>query len=357
MIKLKNLKKFVAILFSLIFISSVFVGCKNNDESNGKRTLNVFNYGDYINEDLIKKFENETGIKVIYDTYESNEIMYQKVKNSPGTYDLIFPSDYMVERMLKEDMLEKIDFNNIPNYKYIGEDFKDLQYDPSNEYSIPYMWGTIGIIYDADKAHDVVDSWDILWNEKYKGEIFMFDSIRDTLAISLVRLGYSLNSVDKEELDAAAGELIKQKPLVQSYVMDEVKDKMINGEAIFATVYSGDAIFIQEEAPDLNLQYVVPKEGSNKWFDVMVIPKGAKHKTEAEEFINFLSDPENAKENVEYIGYSTPNTGAYELLDEETQEDETVYPPEDVLDKCEIFKDLGNKIKLYDDAWLKVKIN
>lgn len=356
MIKLKKLKKFVAILSSLIFISSAFVGCKNNDES-GKRTLNVFNYGDYINEDLIKKFEDETGIDVIYDTYESNEIMYQKVKNSPGTYDLIFPSDYMVEKMKKEDMLEKIDFNNIPNYKYIGEDFKNLSYDPSNEYSVPYMWGTIGIIYDADRVDEVVDSWDILWNEKYKGEIFMFDSIRDTLAISLVRLGYSMNSVNKQELDEAANELINQKPLVQSYVMDEVKDKMINGEAIFATVYSGDAIYIQEEALDLNLQYVVPKEGSNKWFDVMVIPKGAKHKTEAEEFINFLSDPENAKENVEYIGYATPNSGAYALLDEETQENETVYPADEVLDKCEIFKDLGNSIKLYDDVWLKVKIN
>lgn len=356
MIKLKKLKKFVAILSSVIFISSAFVGCKNNN-SNGKRTLNVFNYGDYINEDLIKKFEDETGIDVIYDTYESNEIMYQKVKNSPGTYDLIFPSDYMVEKMLKEDMLEKIDFSNIPNFKYIGEDFKNLSYDPNNEYSVPYMWGTVGIIYDADRVDDIVDSWDILWNEKYKGEIFMFDSIRDTLAISLVRLGYSINSVDKKELDEAANELIKQKPLVQSYVMDEVKDKMINGEAIFATVYSGDALFIQEEAPDLNLQYVVPKEGSNKWFDVMVIPKGAKHKTEAEEFINFLSDPENAKENVEYIGYATPNTGAYNLLDKETQEDETVYPSEDILDKCYIFKDLGNGIKLYDDAWLKVKIN
>ena len=197
MIKLKKLKKFVAILSSLIFISSAFVGCKNNDES-GKRTLNVFNYGDYINEDLIKKFEDETGIDVIYDTYESNEIMYQKVKNSPSTYDLIFPSDYMVEKMKKEDMLEKIDFNNIPNYKYIGEDFKNLSYDPSNEYSVPYMWGTIGIIYDADRVDEVVDSWDILWNEKYKGEIFMFDSIRDTLAISLVRLGYSMNSVNKK---------------------------------------------------------------------------------------------------------------------------------------------------------------
>ncbi len=356
MIKLKKLKKFVALLSSLILISSSFVGCKNN-EDNGKRTLNVFNYGDYINEDLIDKFEEETGIDVVYDTYESNEIMYQKVKNSPGTYDLIFPSDYMVEKMLKEDMLEKIDFTNIPNYSNIGEDFKNLPYDPNNEYSVPYMWGTIGIIYDADKVTEEVDSWDILWDSKYKGEIFMFDSIRDTLAISLARLGYSINSIDKEELDEAANELIKQKPLIQSYVMDEVKDKMINGEAIFATVYSGDAIFIQEEASDLNLQYVVPKEGSNKWFDVMVIPKGAKHKTEAEEFINFLCDPENAKENVEYIGYATPNTAAYELLDIETQEDETVYPPEEVLDKCEIFKDLGNNIKLYDDAWLKVKIN
>lgn len=356
MIKLKKLKKFVAVISSLVLISSSFVGCKNN-EDNGKRTLNVFNYGDYINEDLIDKFEEETGIEVVYDTYESNEIMYQKVKNSPGTYDLIFPSDYMVEKMLDQDMLEKIDFTNIPNYSYIGEDFKDLPYDPNNEYSVPYMWGTIGIIYDADKVTEEVDSWDILWDPKYKGEIFMFDSIRDTLAISLVRLGYSLNSTNKEELDEAADELIKQKPLVQSYVMDEVKDKMINGEALFATVYSGDAIYIQEEAPDLNLQYVVPKEGSNKWFDVMVIPKGAKHKTEAEEFINFLCDPENAKENVEYIGYATPNTEAYKLLDIETQEDETVYPSEEVLDKCEIFKDLGNDIKLYDDSWLKVKIN
>lgn len=353
---MKKLKKLLAIVSSLALTTSLFIGCGNN-EKNGKRVLNVFNNGDYINEDLISKFEKETGIDVIYNTYETNEIMYQKVKNSPGTYDLIFPSDYMVEKMIKEDMLEKIDFNNIPNFKYIGDDFKNLSYDPSNEYSIPYMWGTIGIIYDADKVDGEIDSWDALWDEKYKGEIFMFDSIRDTLAISLARLGYSLNSTNQEELDEAVNELIKQKPLVQSYVMDEVKDKMINGEAILATVYSGDAIYIQEEAPDLNFQYVVPKEGSNKWFDVMVIPKGAKHKTEAEEFINFLSDPKNAAENVDYIGYATPNMGAYELLDEETQENETVYPSEEVLDKCEIFIDLGNKIKLYDDAWLKVKIN
>ena len=355
---MKKLNKIIAILSSTIFISSVFVGCaKEEDTTTSSKTLNVFNYGDYINEDLIKKFEEETGIDVIYDTYESNETMYQKVRNSPGTYDLIFPSDYMVEKMIKQDMLEKINFDNIPNYVHIGDEYKNLVYDPNNEYSVPYMWGTIGIIYNADNITDEIDSWNDLWNEKYKGEIFMFDSIRDTLAISLVKLGYSLNSINEEELDKASQELVKQKPLVQSYVMDEVKDKMINGEANFATVYSGDAIYIQDEAPDLNLQYVVPKEGSNIWFDTMVIPKGAKHKEAAEAFINFLSDPENAKENVEYIGYATPNVSAYNLLDKETQEDETVYPPESVLEKCEIFRDLGNNIKLYDDAWLKVKIN
>ena len=351
---MKKFNKILAILSSMILLSSFLTGC--NNDSDNKRTLNVFNYGDYIDEDLIAKFEEETGIDVIYDTYESNETMYQKVKNSPGSYDLVFPSDYMVEKMIKEDLLEKIDYSNIPNYKYIGDDFKNLSYDPNNEYSVPYMWGTIGIVYDADRVSDPVDSWDILWNSKYKGEIFMFDSIRDTLAISLARLGYSINSTNINELDEASQELIKQKPLVQSYVMDEVKDKMINGEAIMATVYSGDAIFIQEEAPDLNLEYVVPQEGSNKWFDVMVIPKGAKHKTEAELFINFLSEPENAKQNVEYIGYATPNTAAYELLDEDVQEDETVYPSDEILDKCEIFKDLGKNIRLYDDAWLKVKI-
>ena len=353
---MKKTKKLVAMLSSLFLISSIFVGCGNSDDSE-KRTLNVFNYGDYIDEDLITKFEDETGIEIVYDTYESNEIMYQKIKNSPGTYDLIFPSDYMVEKMLAEDLLEKIDFNNVPNYKYIGEDYKNLSYDPTNEYSVPYMWGTIGILYDADRVDEPVDSWNILWDEKYAGEIFMFDSIRDTLAISLARLGYSINSTDKNELAKAADELIKQKPLVQSYVMDEVKDKMVNGEAIFATVYSGDAVFIQDEVPDMNFKYVVPKEGSNKWFDVMVIPKGAKNKTEAEEFINFLSDPENAKTNVEYIGYSTPNEGAYELLDDEIKNNETAYPDKELLKKCEVFKDLGADIKLYDDAWMKVKID
>ncbi|MBX7280030.1 ABC transporter substrate-binding protein [Clostridium chauvoei] len=355
---MKMHKKLMSLVTATILSSTLFIGCSNNSDSkkgvNG--SINVFNCGDYINPDLIGKFEAETGIKVIYDTYDTNEIMYQKVKTSPGTYDLVFPSDYMVEKMIKEDMAEKIDYNNVPNYINIGNDYKNLSYDPTNEYSIPYMWGTIGIIYDADKVKGEITSWNDLWDSDYKDEIFMFDSIRDTLAIALIKLGYSQNSVDPYEIDKASEELIKQKPLVQSYVVDEVKDKMINGEAALATVWSGDAVYIQEEAPDLNLKYIVPKEGSNKWFDTMVIPKDAPNKSGAEAFINFLLDPENARDNVEYIGYATPNIAAYALLDEETQKDPTVYPPKEVLDKCEIFKDLGNKLKIYDDAWLKVKI-
>lgn len=353
---MKKLNKIIALCSTMLISSSIFVGCSSGTKED-QRTLNVFNYADYIDEALIDKFEDETGIKIIYDKYESNEIMYQKIKNSPGSYDLIFPSDYMVEKMIKEDMLEKIDFSNIPNYSHIGDKYKNLVYDPNNEYSIPYMWGTIGIIYDADKVTGTIDSWDALWDEKNAGEIFLFDSIRDTLAISLVRLGYSINSIDQTELNKAVDELIKQKPLLQSYVMDEVKDNMINGAASIATVYSGDAVYIQEEATDLNLQYVVPKEGSNIWFDAMVIPKDASNKLEAEEFINFLSDPENAKTNVEYIGYATPNTSAYELLDDEIKNNKTAYPDASVLEKTEIFRDLGDKIKLYDEAWLKVKMD
>ncbi|AYE33329.1 ABC transporter substrate-binding protein [Clostridium septicum] len=356
---MKKHKKLISLIIATVFSSTLFVSCNKDFKSSSKdsKVINVFNAGDYINPDLIGKFESETGIKVIYNTYDTNEIMYQKVKTSPGTYDLVFPSDYMVEKMIKENMAERIDFNNIPNYNNIGDDYKNLSYDPNNEYSIPYMWGTIGIIYNADKIKNPIDSWNDLWNPAYKNEIFMFDSIRDTLAIALLKLGYSQNSVNPKEIDEASEELIKQKPLVQSYVVDEVKDKMINAEAAIATVWSGDAVYIQEEAPDLNLKYVVPKEGSNKWFDTMVIPKNAPNKTGAEEFINFLLDAENAKENVEYIGYATPNLAAYALLDEETQKDETVYPKKEVLNKCEIFKDLGDKLKLYDDAWLKVKIN
>lgn len=346
------IKKILVLSLATLVSASIFVGCGAKNSS--QKTLNVYNVGDYIDEELLKKFESETGIKINYETYDTNEIMYQKLKGGSSSYDIVVPSDYMVEKMIKEDMLEKIDFNNIPNYKNIDDKFKFMPYDPNNEYSVPYMWGTFGILYNTKEVKEKVDSWNILWDEKYKGKIMMFDSLRDTIGVSLKRLGYSLNSINDKEISAAKNELEKQKPLVLAYVNDDVKDRMLSEEGALAVVYSGDAVTLKEQNP--NLEYTIPKEGSNKWFDSLCIPKGAKHKEAAEEFINFLCDAENAKQNTEYIGYSTPNKAAYELLDDNIKNNPTAYPSDETLSKCEIFKDLGdNNLKKYDDAWLQIK--
>lgn len=345
-------KKLLAITSTIILTSSFLTGCANKTGVNG--TINVFNCGEYIDETLLKDFEKETGIKVNYSTYDTNEAMYQKVKTNVGTYDLVFPSDYMIERMIKEDMAEEINFGNISNYQYIDENFKNLSYDLDNKYSVPYMWGTIGIIYDPEKVTEPVTSWDILWNEKYKDEVYMFNSIRDTLAIALIKTRASVNTTDVNEITRAKEALIEQRKLTNAiYVVDEVKDNMISGEKALATVWSGDAVYIMNE--NENLKYVIPKEGSNRWVDGMVIPKGAPNKEGAESFINFLCDPENAKTNVEYIQYSTPNKGALELLDEETRNNKAAYPSDEVLDRCEIFTDLDkNILKLYENAFTEV---
>lgn len=352
---MKKFKTLGALALSSLLTLSLFSGCGKSEISTSDDVVYFYNCGDYIDEDLLTKFTEETGIKVDYSTYDTNEIMYQKVKSTPGTYDLVVPSDYMIQKMIKEDMLEKLDFNNIPNYKYISEEFKNLEYDPDNEYSVPYMWGTIGIIYNPDIVTDPVDSWDILWNTNYANkQVIMFDSMRDSLGIALKKLGYSMNSTDPNEIEAATQALIEQKRTMDPlYYVDEVKDKMITEEAAIAPVWSGDAAYIMSENP--KLKFVLPKEGTNKWFDAMAIPKGAKHKENAEKLINFLCDPENALQNVEYIEYSTPNEAAYEMLDDEVKNDESFYPPQSILDKCEVFVDLNKDLRLYDDAWMKVK--
>jgi len=352
---MKKIKKLTALASAMLLTTTFFVGCGKSSDIGQNGTINVFNVGDYINPDLIKKFEKETKIKVVYDTYDTNETMYQKLLTNPGQYDLVVPSDYMIEKMIKNDMLEEIDFSNIPNISNIDEKFMGLDFDPENKYSVPYMWGTVGIIYNADVVTEPVTSWDILWNEKYSNDVLMFDSIRDTFAVPLKKLGYSLNTTNPSEIKDAQDELIKQKNTIHpTYVGDEGKDQVINGEASLATVWSGDAMYIMSES-DLNLKYVVPEEGSNKWFDAMTIPKGAPNKAGAEAFINFLSDPENAVENVDYIGYSTPNKAALDLLDEEIKNNESAYPSDEILDNCEIFTDLGNDLKLYDEAWTIIK--
>lgn len=353
---MKNIKKLIALISATILSTSLLVGCGGNSKAGENGTINVFNVGDYIDEDLIKKFQDETGIKVNYDVYDTNETMYEKVKNNPGQYDIVVPSDYMIERMSKEGLLEEINLENIPNYSNIDDTYKGLPYDPDNKYSVPYMWGTIGIIYDADKVDGEITSWNDLWDTKYKDQVFMFDSLRDTMAIGLKKLGYSMNSTDPKELNEAKDELIKQiKTMNTVLVGDEGKQQVISGEKYIDTVWSGDAMYIMAQAPDTNFKYVIPKEGSNKWFDGLCIPKGAPNKEGAEKFINFLNDPENAKQNVDYIGYSTPNKAAYELLDNEIKNNPAAYPDKSILDNCEVFIDLGENVKLYGDAWTKIK--
>ena len=339
-------------LFAVIVLTAVMAVTTSSCKKENKVTLKVYNWGDYIGEDVIDAFEEEYGIDVIYDTFTSNEEMLVKIEKGGGSYDVLFPSDYMIEKMIKKNMLHKIDFNNIPNYKYIDEKFKNLDYDPNNEYSVPYMWGTLGIVYNTKKVTETVDSWNILWDEKYKKEIFMYDSQRDSLAVALKKLGFSLNTQNIEELEAAKQELMKQKPLVLSYVGDDVKNSMIMGTGALAVVYSGDAVFMKGENP--NLEYVVPKEGSNFFVDAMVIPANSKHKKEAELFINFMCRTDIAVKNVEYIGYSTPHTAAKELLDTELKNDEDAYPGDEILKRCEMFHDLGDFVKEYDRVWTEI---
>ncbi|MFL1471369.1 ABC transporter substrate-binding protein [Paraclostridium bifermentans] len=341
----------ISILITIgLMISTMLTGCGGTDS---KKVLNVYNVGDYIDENIITLFEEKTGIDVQYETYDTNEMMYQKVKSGSTNYDLIFPSDYMVEKMKSEGLLQKIDFKNIPNMKYIDKSFLNPIYDETNEYSVPYMWGTFGILYNKKMVKEPVDSWNILWNPKYKGNIMMFDSVRDTMGISLKRLGYSMNTTNPKEINEAMKELMKQKDLVLAYVNDEGKDRLLGEEVAMGIAYSGDAVTLMEENP--NLAYAIPKEGTNKWVDAMAIPKSAQNKKEAEMFINFLLDPEIAKMNAEYIGYSTPNEGALKLLDKDVTSNPVAYPPKSVMDKTETFIDLGNKLRLYDEAWIKLK--
>ncbi|WP_346878509.1 ABC transporter substrate-binding protein [Clostridium sp. UBA7791] len=347
---MKKLKKIIALVCTGVMVTAMLTGCGTKSSSD---VLNIYNVGDYIDESLIEKFEEETGIKVVYETYDTNEIMYQKIKSGGSKYDLIVPSDYMIEKMKDEKLIQKIDYSNIPNYKNIDESFKKPSYDENDEYSVPYFWGTFGILYNKNMVSDPVDSWDILWNEKYSGEILMLDSVRDTMAIALMKLGYSQNSINEKELDKAKAELIAQRPLVRAYVNDEGKDRLLGEEAAMGIVYSGDAITLMEQ--NENLDYGIPKTGTNKWVDALCIPTDAENKDYAEKFINFMLEPGNAVQNIDYIGYSTPNKAALEMLSQDVKSNPVAYPDKTLLDKCESFIDLGDNIKLYDERWIEIK--
>ncbi len=346
---MRKIARFFGIILVVVVFLTILAGCGGTSRAQ----LKVYNWGDYIDESVIDEFEEKYNIDVIYDTFATNEEMYVKIKGGGSDYDVAFPSDYMIERMIREDMLEKINFDNIPNYKYIDDRFKNLDYDSNNEYSVPYMWGTVGIIYNKKMVDEPVDSWQILWNEKYAKQIFMLDSSRDSIGITLKMLGYSLNTRNLDELEQAKEKLIEQKSLVLSYMGDDIKDAMIGEQAALAVVWSGDAVYMKRENPDL--EYVIPKEGSNLWFDAMVILKGSKNKKEAELFINFMCEPEIAFRNTDYIGYSTPHIEAKKMLDPEILNDTTAYPTDEELANCEVFEALSDIIQEYDRVWTEVK--
>lgn len=319
----------------------------------------VYNWGEYIDQDTIDKFETETGITVIYDEFEQNEEMYPKIKSGAVQYDVVCPSDYMIQKMIEENLLTEIDFNNVPNIKNIDPAYlaSTKSFDPGNKYSVPYCWGTVGILYNKTMVEEPIDSWSAIFDEKYSGDILMMDSVRDAFGIALSYLGYDLNSTDDAQLAEAKALLSKQYPLVQAYVVDQVRDKMIGGEAALGVIYSGEAIFTQRENPDL--EYVVPKEGSNVWFDGWVIPKNCRSKKNAEAFINYMCSAEAALKNFEYITYSTPNIAAREMIsDEDIKNSKVAFPEQAVLDRCRTYRYLGEKMEaLYIDKWNEVKSN
>ena len=324
-------------------------------------TLNVFNWGEYMSlgQDgamhVNKEFEALTGIKVNYQTFDNNEGMYTKLKSGGASYDVVIPSDYMIAKMIKEDMVQPLDWSLIPNATlYIDEKYMDLEYDPGNVYSVPYTWGTVGLIYNTTLVDEAPTSWDALWDERYAGDILMFGNSRDAFAIALLKNGLSLNPKTLDDVETAKEDLIAQKGVVQAYVNDEIFDKMCGGEAAIAPYYAGDALTMMEENEDLD--FVLPEEGTNMFTDAAVIPKDAQNVLAAHMYINFLNEVDVALVNTEYIYYPTPHLGAYELLDEEMKENQVAYPDDEALANTEVFTTLDDEISLaMDTAWSDIR--
>ncbi len=342
------MKKVIALLLALTLFLPV---CALADE-----VVNVFNWVDYIDEDVIKQFEEETGIKVNYMSFTTNEDMMVQVEASPSAFDVCFPSEYIVERMLEKGLLAELNYDNIPNAKYLLDNLRNPSYDADNAHSMPYMWGTVGILYNTTMVDEPVDSWGILWDDKYANNVFMLDSIRDSMGITLRYLGYSMNTRDILALEAAKDKLIEQKQagIVKAYQVDETKDKMVMNEAALAVMWSGDAQYAIDLNPDL--AYAIPKEGSNVWVDCMVIPKDAKNKENAEKFIDFLCRPDIAQKNCETIWYSSPNSGAIELMGEEYTSNSVMNPAAEDLANCEYFNDIDSSfLAVYNALWAEVR--
>lgn len=347
-------KKLIWMLCTITGIAALLSGCGSKKSEN---TLTILNYGKYIEPEVIEMFEEETGIKVDYEEYITPENMYTKYKAGAIDYDLICTSDYMVEKLIKEGQVLEMNYDNIPLSQNLDDTYFTFSqsFDPENKYSLPYFFGTVGILYNTELVDESkVDSWDILWDEDYSGQIIMPDSVRDAFMVSLKILGYSINTTDEAQLREAQSLLLDQKPLIYSYLVDEAQDEMIAENAAMAVVYSGEAGFAMEFND--NLAFSVPKEGSNMWIDSWFIPKTCTNQENAEKFLNFLCREDIAMMNFDYVYYATPNTEVVRQLDKELQENTTIFPPKETLDNCEVLKSLDDTTTaLFSELWLELK--
>ena len=350
---MKKLSKILAIFLCIMMTGALFTGCSKKE----KQQINFYNYGENIDDETLKEFEEKYDIKVNMETFDDMEAMYQKIKSGAGKYDVVLVSDALMPRMIKEELIQELNKDNIPNISQMDEQYLDLDIDPGNKYSVPYMFGTVGIVYNKDVVKEEVDSWDILWDEEYKDQVFMFDTYRDTIGAALKKLGYSLNSTDPDEIEEAKELLIEQRKTVNPiYGVDNGTTMIPAGETNINMIWSGEGLNLQEENP--NLVYIVPKEGANFWIDSLCITSNAQNVEGAEKFINFVSDKESALRIADEIGYTTPNKEARLEQPEDVQNNPNAYMTKEIMDRCEIYKDFDLKTKqMYDDAWTEIKVN
>lgn len=356
---MRTLHRILALCLSAAMVLTL-AGCGSEEKQSAKKNaVYVYNWGEYIDPEVITDFEKETGIEVVYDEFETNEVMYPRVAAGAVRYDVICPSDYMIEKMRKEGMLQELDWSKLPHAtKNIGEQYfeQSTSFDPGNRYSIPYCWGTVGILYNKKKVKEKVDSWSILWDKKYTDDVLMIDSVRDAFMVALKLDGDSMNTTNEKKLERAKQLLIQQKPIVQAYVIDQVRDKMIAGEAALGVIYSGEAIYTQRANPDL--EYVIPKEGTNVWIDSWVMMKNAPNKENAYKFLDYLCRAKPAYRNFDYITYSTPNVAARKLIpDKSLRNSPIAFPDLSQYSGLETYSYQGDAMdKEYIELWKQVKV-
>lgn len=349
---MKKLIKLFSLSICIVIMGIFFVGCSNKQST---QEINFYNYGENIDDETVKEFEQKYNIKVNIETFDDMEAMYSKIKSGAGKYDVVLVSDALMPRMIDQKLIQEINKDNIPNISQMDEEYLDLEIDPGNKYSVPYMFGTVGLIYNKDVVKEEVNSWDILWNEKYKDRIFMFDTYRDTIGVALKKLGYSLNSTNQKEIDEAKELLLEQRKLVKPlYGVDNGTTMIPAGETDINMIWSGEGLNLQDEYP--NLVYVVPEEGANFWIDSLCIPKNAKNVEGAEKFINFVSDKKSALRIADEIGYTTPNKEARKEQPESVRNNPNAYMHTEIMNICEIYKDFPLDVKkMYDKAWIAIK--